>query len=435
LVTKARPSRQSIDEQGRAERGTMAEHNTNNLTQLRFGILGLGRAGSAFVGPIQKHSGTTITAAAEPRADTLERFGRDHQVDLHSTPEELCSNPNVDVIYVATPTQMHTEHVLMAISHGKHVLVAKPFAIDMASAQTMLDAANRAGVRLVEAHPQTMDTPVLAMREIIESGEIGAVRMLHNWSYGAWLYQPRTPEELDTKLGGGATFRQGAHQFDILRLIAGGAVRSVRAMTGSWDPTRPTEGAHAAFLDFENGAAATAVFNGYDHFHTSELTYGLGQGGSIEKSTYGASRLARAESAPGADQELKQLRGYGQENSRPGEATDRGQPFYGLTLVTCEEGDIRQSPNGLLVYGKNEMREVPLGSGRSGRHAVLDEVYDAVVRDLPAVHDGEWSMATLEVTLGVLESGRTRSEVMMEKQASLKRAISTLGQPEQSATT
>ena len=154
-------------------------------------------------------------------------------------------------------------------------------------------------------------------------------------------------------------------------------------------------------------------------------------GGTVERGQYASARLARAETAgTGADQELKQLRGYGQENSRPREAGDRGQPFYGLTIVTCDDGDIRQSANGLLVYGKDEKREVPLDSARSGRHAVLDEVYDAVVRGLPAVHDGEWAMATLEVTLAVLESGRTRSEVFLEKQVSLKRAIGTLGQRE-----
>jgi phthalate 4,5-cis-dihydrodiol dehydrogenase len=406
----------------------MALDTERNQTVLRFGILGLGRAGAAFVRPILDHPGTVITAVAELRPETLRRFGRDFAVELHSSAEALCCSPNVDVVYVATPTHFHTEQVLMAVEHGKHVLVAKPFAIELDSAQSMVRAAVRAGVYVVEAHPQSMDPPVLAIREIVESGELGSVRMLHNWSYGAWLYQPRTPEEMDTRLGGGATFRQGAHQFDILRLIAGGVVRSVRAMTGSWDPIRPTEGAHAAFLDFENGVAATAIFNGYDHFHTSELTYGLGQGGNVETRSYGSARIARgAALGTSADHEQKQLRGYGQPNSRPQESMESGQPFYGLTLVSCEDGDIRQSRNGLFVYGKDEKREVAVSSARSGRYAVLDEVYDAVVGGVAPIHDGEWSTATLEVTLAVLESGKTRSEVFLDKQVPLRRAISTLG--------
>ncbi len=343
------------------------------------------------------------------------------QAELFGTPEELCASADVDVVYVATPTHLHTEHVLLAIAHGKHVLVAKPMAVNIEDGQVMVAAAGRAGVALVEAHPQSMEPGVLGMRAIVESGELGRLRMMHNWHYGSWLYQPRLPEELDTRLGGGATFRQGAHQFDILRLIGGGLVRSVRAMTGVWDAERATEGAHVAYMDFDDGTVATAVFSGYDHFLSSELTYGLGQGGTVESGEYGAARKARQ--AGSSESELKKLRGYGERG--PGGRADgeRHQPFYGLTVVSCDTGDIRQSADGLLVYGPDEKREVPLDLSRAGRDAVVSEVCDAVVGAGPAVHDGAWSLATLELTLAVLESGRTRREVYLERQVPLPRTI------------
>ena len=395
-------------------------------TVLRFGILGLGRAGSAFVAPILAHPHAAITAAADVRPDTRERFARDMAAEMHATPEGLCASASVDVVYVATPTHLHTEHVLLAIRNGKHVLVAKPMATTLKDAHAMLEAAAKAGLSLIEAHPQSMDPPVLGMRGIIERGELGAFRMVHNWQYSAWLYQPRTPEELDTTLGGGATFRQGAHQFDILRLIGGGLVRSVRAMTGAWDPERPTEGAHAAFLDFEDGAAATAVFNGYDHFHSSELTFGIGQGGTVEDDAgYATARRARQASA-GGEAALKQLRGYGQEGSLPGGGEERHQPFYGLTVVSCEDGDIRQSADGLIVYGREAKIDVSLPASRTGRDGVLDEVYGAVVEGVPPIHDGPWSLATLELTLAVLESGRTRREVFLKYQVALRRDAAAL---------
>jgi len=92
-------------------------------------------------------------------------------------------------------------------------------------------------------------------------------------------------------MGGGITFRQGSHQFDIIRMIGGGLVRSVRAMTGVWDENRPTEGGHTVFLEFEDGAAATAVYSGYDRFHTSEITFGVGEHGQpADTSVYGRAR-------------------------------------------------------------------------------------------------------------------------------------------------
>jgi phthalate 4,5-cis-dihydrodiol dehydrogenase len=320
---------------------------------------------------------------------------------------------------------MHTEHVLLAIANGKHVLVAKPMAVDLQNAQVMLNASTKAGVALVEAHPQSMEQAVLGMRSVVESGELGQLRMVHNWHYGSWLYQPRLPEELDTKLGGGATFRQGAHQFDILRLIGGGLVRSVRAMTGVWDSERATEGAHAAFLDFEDGTVATAVFSGYDHFPSSELTYGLGQGGTVESGEYGAARKARQvrKADDSDDVALKKLRGYG-ESSPPRRASgERHQPTYGLTLMSCDEGDVRQSQDGLLIYGSDAKREVKLDPGRTGRDAVLDEIVNAATGEAPAIHDGAWSLATLELTLAVLESGRSRSEVYLKRQVPLPRTV------------
>ena len=83
------------------------------------------------------------------------------------------------------------------------------------------------------------------MRELVASGELGRARLLHNIYYSDWVYRARRPEELDETLGGGITFRQGAHQFDILRLLGGGLVKSVRAQTFNWDPDRSVIGAHS----------------------------------------------------------------------------------------------------------------------------------------------------------------------------------------------
>ena len=77
--------------------------------------------------------------------------------------------------------------------------------------------------------------------------------MITSLNFTDFLYRPRRPEELDTARGGGAVFNQAAHQVDVVRLLATGDVRSVRAATGNWDPARPTEGAYACLLQLEGG--------------------------------------------------------------------------------------------------------------------------------------------------------------------------------------
>src|SRR5438128_6188985 len=249
--------------------------------------------------------------------------------------------------------------------------------------------------QLVVGHSHSFEPPIRKIREIAQSGALGRVRMLHNWCFTDWLYRPRNTEELDTRLGGGVTFRQGSHQFDILRFIGGGLLRSVRAMTGHGDPQRPTEDAHVAYMEFEDGTPASAVYSGADHFHTTELAFGIGeQGQPVDPAAYGRARQT-LQRVGGRDAELglkRAVRYGGSRAPRPAGPAPH-PPFFVLTLVSCEKGDIRQSARGVYVYGKNERREVPLSTEDTGRDAVVRELYDAVVNARAPLHGGRWGKA------------------------------------------
>jgi phthalate 4,5-cis-dihydrodiol dehydrogenase len=214
-------------------------------------------------------------------------------------------------------------------------------------------------------------------------------------------------------MGGGVVFRQGAHHFDIARLIAGGVVRGLRASTGVWDPARPTEGSYSALLDFEGGATANLVYSGYDHFFSTELTGGQTEGGGRvdpERQVHAAARRALAAAD---DVTLKRQVGSG------GLGRDRAPEYpayFGLLIVSCEHGDIRQTPEGLMVYGDDKRWPITLEPGISGRDLMIAELYDAVVNGKAPLHSGRWARATLEVSLAVLESARTRREVLLSHQ-------------------
>ena len=92
----------------------------------------------------------------------------------------------------------------------------------------------------------------------------------------------------------------------------------------------------------------------------------------------------------------------------------------GLVLVSCERGDMRHGPQGLLVYDDDGSREIDLQidrkMGPGYRRAELEELYDAVVEGHPIFHTGEWGMATLEVVLGIMESGKEHRDIPMQHQ-------------------
>ena len=209
-------------------------------------------------------------------------------------------------------------------------------------------------------------------------------------------------------------YRQGPHQIDVVRSIGGGMVRSVRGIAGRWHPDFPKgEGDYTSFLEFEDGTAATMAFNGYGYFDITELTWGIGEGGQQrELDAAVAQRFSEPMGAEAVDRWVGTRAG---EQGSGGEARRRFQPFYGLTLVSCERGDIRQSPDGLYVYTKDGRREVAIERDAPGRPE-LHELLSSL-RDDRATFPGDgWGMATLEVILGVLESSREHREVTLQHQ-------------------
>lgn len=388
---------------------------------LRLGIVGLGMAGSGIIPAVKRHPHFIVGGAVTRSTERRQRFEQDFQAPAFPTLEAMCQSGAVDVIYIATPTELHTEQVLTAARHQKHLIVEKPMAVTMDDADAMVAAVESAGVAAVVGHSHSFEPPIRKMREIVRSGRLGRVGMIHNWMFNDWLYRPRTPEELDTRLGGGITFRQGAHQFDIIRLIGGGMLKSVRAATGVWDPKRPTEGSHTVFLEFENGIAATAVYSGYDHFLSTELTHGIGEWG--EETPPGRYAQARQKLAGATthedEQRMKKGHGYGAEEN-PLSKVNPHPPFFGLTLVACEHGDIRQSPDGLWLYTDDGRTEEAVDKQVTGRDAVLGELSRAVFDRVAPTHDVRWGRATLEVSLAVLESAKRRGEVYLHRQTPVK---------------
>ncbi len=386
---------------------------------LRFGVLGLGRGSSGMIVALARHGAARIAAAADLRPEPRERFARDFEVPTYARAEELCASPDVDVVYVATPHQFHAEHAIMAAEAGKHVVVEKPMALTLEECDAMIAAAERNRVQLVIGHTAGHNPAVKRMRSIVASGELGKLGLINVGAYTEFLYRARRPEELDTALGGGIIFNQVPHQVDAVRLVGGGMVRSVRAMTGVWDPARPTEGSYAAFLDFEDGAAAVLVYSGYDHFLSSELRTGIDpawrQG--LTATNGEARRRLRELTAEQGEAALVAASGYG-----AGRYDDVGgdlwQQELGHMVVSCEWGDIRLLADGLMVYADEGRWPLPIAAegGVRGRRDVIDEMVAAVTRGMTPAHNGCWAKATLAVCLAILQSSRERREIMVEHQ-------------------
>ncbi len=394
--------------------------------KLRLGVAGLGRAFTLMLPTFSRHPRVELVAAADPRADARQTFAQDFGAKVYSSVEELCEDRDVEAIYVATPHQLHARHVAIAASKGKHVLVEKPMALTLQDCRAMVEAAHSCQVRLVVGHSHSFDDPIRRAREIVASGSVGNVRMISALNFTDFLYRPRRPEELVTASGGGVIFSQAAHQIDIVRLLGGGRVRSVRAATGSWDSARPTEGAYTAFLMFEDGAFASVVYSGYAHFDSDEFCGWVGELGRIkDPSRYGFARKT-LQRVPSAEQEaaLKNARTYGgAEYTSSGVSSANPESLlhqhFGLVLVCCDRADLRPMPTGVMIYDDLAQRLDVLPPPDVPRVGVLDELYEAIFLNRPPIHSGEWALATIEVCLAILQSAREQREIMLEHQVGM----------------
>lgn len=392
-------------------------------SELRLGVAGLGRAFTVMLPGLAADRRVRLAAAADPRPEARAQFAKDFGGRSYASVEELCADPGIDAVYVATPHRHHARHAGLAAAAGKHVLVEKPMAVTLEECQGMIEAARRGGVHLIVGHSHSFDAPYRRARRIIAGGAYGAVRMIAALNFTDFLYRPRRPEELDTSSGGGAIFSQAAHQIDILRLLGGGLVDTVRAATGAWDAARPTEGAYAVLLGFAGGAFASAVYSGYAHFDSDEFNGWTGEMGRKKDSAdYGAARrgLLKAASA-GEEAALKNARNFGGAAYRAASGAAAHQHF-GLFIASCERADLRPLPTGVMIYADDAARLDPLPPPAVPRGEVIDELYDAAIHNRPPLHDGAWAMATLEVCLAILRSAREGKEIALRHQVGLKDA-------------
>ncbi|MGB8110080.1 MAG: Gfo/Idh/MocA family oxidoreductase, partial [Pseudolabrys sp.] len=351
--------------------------NTAGERKLRVGVAGLGRAFAVMLPTFTADPRVKLVGAADMRAEARKRFAEEFSASTYATVEELCADPTVEVIYVATPHQLHARHAVLAARHSKHLLVEKPMALTLEECTAIIDAARNAGVHLVVGHSHSFDAPIRHLRNLIKSGRYGNVRMINAINYTDYLYRPRRPEELDTALGGGAIFNQGSHQVDIVRLIGGGRIESVRAAAGAWDKARPTEGAYAALLTFANGAFASLTYSGYGNFDSDEFQGWIGEMGQ-KKSPYAGAPRRRFDNERD-EVAFKNARNYGGPEFHSFAMQDLAHQNFGTLLVSCEQGDLRALPGGVVIYRDGSAQLDALPAPKIPRVEVIDELYGAVV--------------------------------------------------------
>jgi len=387
---------------------------------LGIGIIGLGAAAVNMLPAFDRSPYFSVVAACDVDPETLRRFKRDRPAaETFGAIEQICACPAVDLTYIGTPTRLHREHACTALQQKKHVLIEKPMAVTLEEADAMIASADRHGVLLGVNVKHSFEPRIQSLRALARSGTLGALKMIHHWRYVDWLYQPRSLAERTPQWGAGILWRQGPHQFDLIRTIGGGMVRSVRGTCQKFDPARGVDGAYSAFLEFEDGVTCTVICSGYDHFDSRDLVNGFKGEAPLGPPAQHA-RARRTLEAHSADPLWEERAALGERYGGSDDTNSLGPSsswlMRGPLIASFERADVRLSRAGLIVDGDRDQREIAVGDQADGRDGRLATFYRAIIDGRPLPADGRWGKATQELLVAMERSAATREEILLKNQ-------------------
>ena len=338
---------------------------------IKFALLGCGRVARKYfehlaTDPIPRAKLTAVCDSDGERAKAAgTRYGVPWYLDIDTLMEEIGSD--IDVVVVSTPSGLHAENVLALAPYEKHLVVEKPMALTLDSADMMIDACDRHGVRLFVVKQNRWNKPVQRLRAALEQGKFGKivmgtvrVRWCRDQSYydqdswrGTWA------------LDGGVFSNQASHHIDLLEWMLG-EPESVYAISSTRLVDIETEDTGVAVIKFRSGALgvveATTATRPRDIEGSLSI---LGENGIVEIGGFAVNELITWE-------------------------------FKDSVLGTSDM--LLENENPTDVYGL-------------GHRAYLEDVVDSLHNRKPALVDGLEGRKSLELISAIYESIETGKEV------------------------
>src|SRR5918994_177393 len=191
------------------------------MDSMRWGILGTGRIVREFAAGLRDTPGAETLAVGSRTEDSAREFAASLGIPRHySSYAELVTDPDVDVVYVATPHPFHAENVTLCLEAGKHVLCEKPMTVNAAQAERLIALAQEEELFLMEGMWTRFYPLMERVRHLISSGAIGEPRLL-NVDFGFRAPYDPLQRLFNPDLGGGALLDVGVYCVSLSSMIFG----------------------------------------------------------------------------------------------------------------------------------------------------------------------------------------------------------------------
>ncbi len=202
---------------------------------VRWGFLSTANINAKLLAGAVESDRVEVVAVASRDAARAESYAREHGIErAHGTYEALFEDPEVEAVYISLPNSMHVDWSVLALEAGKHVLCEKPLSRHPGDVERAFDAADRAGRILMEAFMYRHNPQTRRLRELVEEGAIGRLRLIR--AVFSFPLRDSPNVRLDPAVGGGGLMDVGCYCVSGARLLAGEPVQvygeQVAAATG-----------------------------------------------------------------------------------------------------------------------------------------------------------------------------------------------------------
>lgn len=302
----------------------------------------------------QQIDGARLAAVCDPDTSRAAPLAEKYSVPAFQDMHEMMKTVRPDVVSILTPSGMHAAHVIELAPYGAQVVVEKPMALRLGDADRMIEACDRAGVKLFVVKQNRFNLPVLKLREALEAGRFG--KLVMGTVRVRWCRPQRYYDQDDWRgtwaLDGGVLANQASHHVDLLEWMLGD-VDSVFARGTTALVDIECEDTAAAVLHFRNGALgiieATTAARPTDLEGSISI---LGEKGTVEIGGFAVNQLKtwRFDEETEEDQTVKE-----RFSNNPPDVYGFGHKAYYEHVVDC-----LQSSRGQLVDGIAGRRSLEL---------------------------------------------------------------------------
>lgn len=236
---------------------------------LQVGVMGCASIAERMVIPaIMQSEDLSLHTVASRNVSKAENYAQKFQCRAADGYESLLHDPEIDLIYMPLPTALHHHWAVKALEAGKHVLLEKSLACNLAEANEIVDAARRVGKLVKENFMFAYHPQMQKIKEILSSGRLGEIRCIRS-SFGFPPFPDSNNIRYSRELGGGALLDAGAYTLKVATELLGNSI-SVGSAALSIDPGKGVDLFGGIFLTAPGGIVIETAF-GFDHFYQCSL--------------------------------------------------------------------------------------------------------------------------------------------------------------------